>query len=453
MSYMGIDSNIILLDAKNILRYSNVVIAFTVLKEIDSKKTLQDELGYNAREFGRIISKAQLVSIDDTKDLGNVVTLQYDDTTIKLVYNQDVTSEDDINDIKIINTYLKFSKVLNVNVCFISQDVNARLLSITKGLSTSPLVEAQEELIEYHKRVTLPNDLFHIINGMKVSELGFHSDYVHSYVFTCEETNQAKLASVIDGKIQVVTKELEKDLRKQEVPPINTEQLLMSQSIQDTAIDLVIVEAQAGSGKTCCAISNAMRMVDLGKYDGILYLRNSINDVPKNEEVGFLSTNEAKFEVYLHPIRDTLDYIARERLKSKKLKAMELEEAVTAEIESLMKKYNISTSTLLGMRGRTFHKTIVIVDEAQNLSPASMQKVITRMGKGSKMIIIGSNRQIDNAFVTKYDNGLSILMKNSHIKFPGVNLYTIQLSKVVRSAIAEFGELLFAKELHTKGAQ
>ncbi len=441
-----LDSNIILLDAKNILQHKEVCICYTVLKEIDSKKGELGEVGYNAREFSRLMTRGEIKDVKSTED-ANIITIHIDDTIVYLIYSDVVNADAEINDAKIVNYARLFSTIMNREVVFLSQDLNARVVAIVKDVETKGIADVKDVVYEYHKNIILSPEAIQCIDGEDVSKLPFHTPHTHTYKFIDDHSGQVKLACVINGKINVLTKKLETEIRHQEVNPINSEQQLLAQAILNDKTNIIVVEAQSGSGKTVSAFSNAMRLVSTGKCNGIMYVRNSINDVPKNEEVGYLSTNEAKFEVYLHPVRDTLYFMAREKLKSSKLKASEMEAAIDAKIESMIKEYNISTSTLLGMRGRTFTDMVIIVDEAQNLSPASMQKLITRTGKGSKLIIIGSNRQIDNAFVTKYDNGLSILMQNSDVKFEGVSMFVIQLSKVVRSAIAEFGEKLFSKEI------
>lgn len=197
---------------------------------------------------------------------------------------------------------------------------------------------------------------------------------------------------------------------------------------------------------TVSAISNAIRMVRLGQYRSIVYIRHSVNDVPKEEEVGFLSGNDEKMAVYLHPLWDTLDYIVRSGIDTKKYKAKELDEAVAEGLAELVEECNIIGMTGLGLRGRDIKNSIIIVDEVQNASQPSMQKTITRVGEGCKLILIGSNRQIDNPYTTKYTNGLSVLLNACTEPQDIVKMCAVDLHKVLRSPIAEFAEKLFSKD-------
>lgn len=180
-------------------------------------------------------------------------------------------------------------------------------------------------------------------------------------------------------------------------------------------------------------------------YESIIYIRASINDVEQVEEVGFLPGLEEKFAVYYHPIKDAIEHIARKKFSASKLKGSELEAAIQEEVVSLIAKYRIQFMTGLGMRGRTFTNCIAIIDEVQGQSNASLQKMLTRFGSGCKVIIIGSQRQIDNPYVTKFNNGLSVLLDAAAKPQSLINIFAINLHKVVRSKMAEWAERLFTK--------
>ena len=108
----------------------------------------------------------------------------------------------------------------------------------------------------------------------------WHNPENFSYRFECAVTGQVKLGIIVDGRINIIGKDTEAELRRQQVNPCNAEQLLMSRAIQEEGIDIIVVEASAGSGKTVMALSNAMRMLDLhrDKYDSIIYMRNTVDD-------------------------------------------------------------------------------------------------------------------------------------------------------------------------------
>ena len=188
-----------------------------------------------------------------------------------------------------------------------------------------------------------------------------------------------KLASINNETINILGKDTEQELRRQDVNPTNGDQLLLSRAIQDPTMDLIVCEALAGSGKTLVSLSNAIRLVKSNSpYTAIMYVRVSVDDVEAIEQVGFLpGTAEEKNAVYFHPLYDSLEHIARSRFKGGKTKGRELDEKVEKTIDTIIEDCNITASTGLGMRGRTFTDTVLIFDEIGNASKPSLQKMLT----------------------------------------------------------------------------
>ena len=98
------------------------------------------------------------------------------------------------------------------------------------------------------------------------------------------------------------------------------------------------------------------------------------------------------------------------------------------------------------MRGRTFPDSIVIIDEVQNNSRPSLQKMITRSGNNTKYILIGSQRQIDNPYITKYNNGLSVILDEASKPQDKISINAVELKNVIRSRLADWAESIFSKD-------
>lgn len=456
-SYVILDTNILLLDHYNMVELGKdgtiVVLPETVLDEMDSKKSLMTELGYQARAFGRLLTKANVV--DNKKiDNGSVSVLILDGVTIlvvSLTKYETLEGHSYSNDRKILEvctTFVKLAECVKSKVTFISNDVMARLRGMSLGLNVAPLEIVDNTDNVFTRSVEVPYDVFHSIHNSKaIDVLPNHVQGTYNYHITNEQTAQVKLCTIENGIVKVIGAETEKDLRRQDVNPCNAQQLFLAKAIQDPLIDIVVCEALSGSGKTLVTLSNAIRLVRQGKHNSIVYIRNSVNDLETNEEIGFLSGNDEKVNVYLHPLEDTLEYLVRDKLKGGKYKGKELEEKVQEGIEKLKADCSIQGIISLGLRGRTFTDSVIIIDEVQNFSPSSLQKVLTRVGKGCKVILIGSNKQIDNAYITKHNNGLSVLLSASRLEQEVIKMHVVDLHKVVRSPVAEFAEKLFSKDL------
>lgn len=453
MQYIVLDTNVILNNAHNIFTFpanTTIVIPETVVDELDSKKSVIGEIGFQAREFGRLLARASKLPLERSASL-TIAKFELDDINIHLTSTSNYpdytdTSPSVINDRKIIEIAKQY-QALYENVIFYSIDVMCRTRAESEGLSTSDFKEVERTDYEYVKTISLDFDTFSNVHNKPI--LTVDPEYKpenYSYIFTCSDTTQHKLANIYNGNVDVLGKVTETELRTQAITPANNEQLFLSRAIQDTTIDVIILEALSGSGKTLVSLSNAMAMINRNNsYESILYIRASINDVPNEEEVGFLPGLEEKFAVYYHPIKDALEHIARKKLSASKLKGEDLEEAVVEEVDKLIAKHRIQCMTGLGMRGRTFTNCIAIIDEVQGQSKASLQKMLTRFGKGCKVIIVGSQRQIDNKFLTKFNNGLSVLLDDCAKESPLIKKFAINLRKVVRSPLSEWAETLFSK--------
>lgn len=140
--------------------------------------------------------------------------------------------------------------------------------------------------------------------------------------------------------------------------------------------DLVFCIGPAGTGKTYLAVAVAVSMLRKKQVRRIVLARPAVE---AGEKLGFLPGDlQAKVNPYLRPLFDALeDMMDFQQMK----KLMELD--------------IIEIIPLAFMRGRTLNEAVIICDEAQNTSPLQMLMVLTRLGRGSKMIITGDITQID----------------------------------------------------------
>jgi PhoH-like ATPase len=231
----------------------------------------------------------------------------------------------------------------------------------------------------------------------------------------------------------------ENELRKSDIKPINVGQMFAMSGIL-TPFDVTIIEAKSGSGKNVLSIAGAMRLIDKGLFKKIIYIRNSIASVEKNAEIGFLPGSQAeKMKIYNHPLYDTIEFIATESIKKKKKDKDYAIEALEAKTEELIAKYQIEAQWIGELRGRTLSNAVVILDEAQNFSISSLNTILTRIGRDSKVIAIGSNTQIDNAYLSVNSNGLTKLLMLA-CEEQEIELFATNLEKAVRGPIVEWSE-------------
>jgi phosphate starvation-inducible PhoH-like protein len=140
--------------------------------------------------------------------------------------------------------------------------------------------------------------------------------------------------------------------------------------------DLTFCTGPAGTGKTYLAVAVAVSMLKKKQIRKIVLARPAVE---AGEKLGFLPGDIAeKVNPYLRPLFDSLEDMM-EFVQMRKLSDMDIIEVIP----------------LAFMRGRTLNEACIICDEAQNTSPTQMLMFLTRMGRGSKMIITGDITQTD----------------------------------------------------------
>lgn len=105
----------------------------------------------------------------------------------------------------------------------------------------------------------------------------------------------------------------------------------------------------------------------------------------------------------MRPIMDNLEQLIDSNEEERYKDEMELR----GKIEELFERGLIQTEALNFIRGRSIEKTYLIIDEAQNATPNQIKGIITRAGKGTKLILLGDPNQIDRPFLDERTNGLS----------------------------------------------
>lgn len=139
---------------------------------------------------------------------------------------------------------------------------------------------------------------------------------------------------------------------------------------------IVFAVGPAGTGKTYLAVAYAVSMLKKGEIHRIILTRPAVE---AGESLGFLPGDlKEKVDPYLRPLYDALH---------------DLMGAETT--EKLIEKGTIEIAPLAYMRGRTLDDAVIILDEAQNTTPAQMKMFLTRLGFQSRMIITGDVTQVD----------------------------------------------------------
>jgi phosphate starvation-inducible protein PhoH and related proteins len=140
--------------------------------------------------------------------------------------------------------------------------------------------------------------------------------------------------------------------------------------------DIIFALGPAGTGKTYIAVAQAVSQLITGSVDRLILSRPAVE---AGEKLGFLPGDmKEKVDPYLRPLYDALN------------------DCLPAEqVERRIASGEIEIAPIAFMRGRTLANAFIILDEAQNTTPAQMKMFLTRFGEGSRMVVCGDPNQTD----------------------------------------------------------
>jgi phosphate starvation-inducible PhoH-like protein len=182
-----------------------------------------------------------------------------------------------------------------------------------------------------------------------------------------------------------------------------------------SACDLTFCTGPAGTGKTYLAVAVAVSMLKKKQIRKIILARPAVE---AGERLGFLPGDiQAKVNPYLRPLFDSLEDM---------MEFSQMRKFIELDI--------IEIIPLAFMRGRTLNEAVVICDEAQNTSTSQMLMFLTRMGRGSKMIITGDITQVD---LDKGQKSGMIDARNTLKGIDGIGFVDLNELDIVRHSLVQ----------------
>ncbi|AFZ04333.1 PhoH family protein [Calothrix sp. PCC 6303] len=217
-----------------------------------------------------------------------------------------------------------------------------------------------------------------------------------------------------EGELQDLQRDIVARTRRGE--DVRAKTFLQRQYIQAlNKNDLTFCTGPAGTGKTFLAVVVAVQALLAGKFERLILTRPAVE---AGEKLGFLPGDlQQKVDPYLRPLYDAInEFIDPEK------------------IPNLIERGVIEVAPLAYMRGRTLSNAFIIVDEAQNTTPAQMKMVLTRLGFRSRMVITGDITQTD--LPNYQESGLSVAV-NVLKNVEGIAFCEFSQKDVVRHALVQ----------------
>ncbi|MBE9397501.1 PhoH family protein [Pontibacterium sp. N1Y112] len=452
-----LDTNVLLHDPKCLYEFKeqDIAIPMTVLEELDDikdrKKNVSSEARHAIRAIDHILSGAS-TSAQITKGVPikqnalNGVDTRLGKLSIfpdhELTMRQGFLPNDHNKDNLIINCALHLQATNpHREIILVTKDINMRLKALGAGLlkvedyRTDQLVSDIELLPAGHYQ--MEGNFWEHVTDVKSYQEGkytFHqidrsilpNTYPAEYIYDESDGFAARVISVDEETITLQDLNHERIMQQNcwGIEPINIQQAFAMQAVLDPSIDLAILNGAAGSGKTLVALACALEMVIEDKqFNKIIVTRST---PPVAEDIGFLpGTEEEKMTPWLSAIHDNLEAMH------------EQDERPQSSVKYAIEKANIQFKSLNFIRGRSIQDALVLIDEAQNLTPSQLKTIITRCGKGSKMICLGNLAQIDSNYLTPLTSGLTYIVERFK-DYPGAA--NVHLEGIFRSELAEYAE-------------
>lgn len=453
-----LDTNVLLHDPKCLYEFKeqDIAIPMTVLEELDDikdrKKNIAQEARAAIRAIDDILSKAL-----DTSEITNGVDIKIPFTEASDKVNLGKLSIFPDHNLPKGNGFLPISSnkdnlIINCalhlqatyperDIILVTKDINMRLKALGAGLKrvedyrTDQLVSDIDLLSSGHR--SIKGNFWDRVDNVKSYQEGsntYHQisrhilpdTYPCEYIYDDTEEFTARVTSIDEHNITLQDLNVHHLMQQNcwGIEPINLFQAFAMDAVLNSELDLVTLNGAAGSGKTLIALACALEMViEQQRYNKIIVTRST---PPVAEDIGFLpGTEEEKMTPWLSAIQDNLEAMH------------ENDERPQSSVKYAIEKANIQFKSLNFIRGRSIQNAIILLDEAQNLTPSQLKTIVTRSGKGTKIICLGNLAQIDSNYLTPLTSGLTYLVE----RFKGyTGAANIHLEGIFRSRLAEYAE-------------
>ncbi len=428
-----IDTNVLLHDPDSLERFgdNHICIPLEVLCELDRFKSEQTERGANARAVHRHLAGI----FSEHPETATVGIPTSEGGSIRLVPGQGNASDRNsaleqftslfpgqvTNDNRILLTTSLVASKNSAPTVLVTKDLNLQLKAHTVGI---PCEDYQNDKVDSQ----IVGETAPYVIDIKSSDLQrFASSGTLAGSFSTKKIFPNEYVLLKAGEKRTIPARMGADgffhklfipdqIRIQKgtpIRPLNLGQQCFIDALLNPEVTLVTCYGQAGTGKTLLAVASALHATFGGEYNGVTVSRPVI---PLGDTLGFLPGSlEEKLDPWLKPIFDALEFLLTpdqsgpKRKQARNRKGVQDPTHSTAGkkcYDSLIDSGLIEVEALCYIRGRSIPNRYFILDEAQQLTPLEAKTIVTRMAKGSKLVLIGDPAQIDNPYVDRLSNGL-----------------------------------------------
>ncbi|MCR4843287.1 MAG: PhoH family protein [Eubacterium sp.] len=416
-----LDTNILLENPNAIYGFedNHIYICGTTLQELDSKKRLGGELGYNARETARILEEFRVQGdLRSGVEIGNGGKIFVEPDGVDQHHLPNGYSIDQADN-RIISSCIYLNSRLDSPVILVTNDVSMRVNASVCGVRVEYYLNdhAIDDTDAYKGYETVETDSalidrLYADNAIAADDAAvtaalegtrcYENEY---YILKCG--HQSAVCIHQDNELKLLP-----DQHPYGVHPRNAVQKMAIHALCDPTIDLVILKGPAGTAKTFLPLATGLEYTYDSKksrrYSKIMIAKPNVES---DKEFGFLPGDmDDKTEFLLQNFYDNIETILRKGNKDVP------NDEIQQQIEDMMYTKVLNVFPLAYMRGRSISDAFIIVDEVQNTTRTQITDILTRPAEGGKLILAGDVAQIDNHTLDEFNNGLTFsmsLMENS----------------------------------------
>lgn len=347
-------------------------------------------------------------------------------------------------------------------VILITNNTALQIKAYTLGINAEPFKdEIFPELAQQYKgkmEINVSSDIVNTIRSEKrvnISAIYNYQDYewIENCIVILKAANASPVYSKVEGDVLVYQDAYAREMYG--VRPMTEGQRIYMCALASDC-PLVVVKGTAGTGKTLLALANSLECFDKGEFTRI-----NISSPVYNENLGYLPGDiNDKVSPFLSGVMHNLEFLINNKMAERngssnkgsgdKTSAKSkgalpfMDDRPNHNWEKPQKEdgsiffcnRTIRILAISTLRGASIMDQVFIVDEAQNIEPKVMKTILTRMGKGSKLIICGDATQVDHPGLDERYNGLVYVaekMKGS----PTTMVVTFEEDETVRGDLAE----------------
>ena len=410
-----LDTSVLLSDPRALLRFAEheVIVPVVVVTELEAKRS-HPELGYYAREALRLlddlrIEHGRLDAPIVVSEQGGTVRVELNHTDVEGLPSGLRLGDNDTRILAVAANLAAEGR----DVVLVSKDLPMRVKASSVGLAAE---EYRAELVittgwTGMSEVDVPDAAVDALYETGWADIEQAADLPCNTGLRLLSNRGSALGRVTpDKRVRLVRG----DLEAFGLHGRSAEQRVALDLLLDPDVGIVSLGGRAGTGKSALAIASGLELtLERGLFRKVMVFRPLF--AVGGQELGYLPGSEnEKMAPWGQAVFDTLGALASQHV-----------------IEEIMQRGMLEVLPLTHIRGRSLHDAFVIVDEAQSLERNVLLTVLSRLGRGSRVVLTHDVGQRDNLRVGRHDGVVAVIEKlKGHPLFAHVTLTRAERSPI-----------------------